>query len=130
MNLIRLDSVDSTQDEAFRQAATGAPDRTVIVAERQTGGRGRLGREWISLSGNLHLSILLRETACDTAVIPLLTGLALTDLLDADALIKWPNDIMVSGRKMGESVVPGVSSTNFSPIKPRVSTNDLLFSRS
>lgn len=98
--MIHLDEIDSTQDEAFRRAAAGAKDRTVIVARRQTAGRGRHGREWLSAEGNLHFSILLRETRCDRAIIPLLVGLGICDALDVDAKIKWPNDIIVDDRKL------------------------------
>src|SRR5581483_4128592 len=58
--LLRLKSIDSTQDLAKRLAENGGTDRTLIIAERQTKGRGRLRRRWTSDPGGLYLSILFR----------------------------------------------------------------------
>lgn len=104
--LVCLDTVDSTNDEIKRRAAD-APDGLVILAEQQTGGRGRRGRSFVSPAGQgLYLSVLLRP-ACALHEIPALT--AWTAVAVCEALeqtcgispgIKWPNDVIADGRKL------------------------------
>ncbi len=97
----------STNDDARRLAADGAPDGTVVVAERQTAGRGRLGRAWDSPArAGLYLSILLRPeeplerigryaiaaaTAC---------GETCRSFSDDRVVLKWPNDVVAERRKL------------------------------
>lgn len=114
----------STQDIAFRMAETRpipAPTGTVVVADRQTGGRGRQGREWLSPEGGLWLSILLHEKdvidlpalsgatgAGRVTLLPLVAGLAVADLAElcgGRPRLKWPNDVLVAGRKLGGVLV-------------------------
>ena len=102
-----LPEVGSTNTLALELAHQGAPEGTVVVAERQTAGKGRLGRTWISPPGNLYLSVILRP-AVPTAKAPLLTLMgaaavcsALRKHLLLPAGIKWPNDILLEGRKAG-----------------------------
>jgi BirA family transcriptional regulator, biotin operon repressor / biotin---[acetyl-CoA-carboxylase] ligase len=106
--IIRFDSLPSTNDEAARQALRGAAEGLCIVAREQTAGRGRLQRTWISPPGaGLYFSIVLRPRIVTDAwtLLPLMAGLAVHDsLLDACDLqtdIKWPNDILADGRKLG-----------------------------
>ena len=102
------ESTGSTNDEAKRAAAAGAPSRSVFVADAQTAGRGRQGRVWHSPAGaNLYLSILLRPEAAPAAVAPfaLVVGLAVAEEVDAcfgssRARVKWPNDVWIEGRKI------------------------------
>ena len=102
-----LDSVDSTMDEARRQAARGARDLW-IVAGRQTAGRGRRGRAWVSEPGNLHATLLLRDPgpAMSLGQLCLVAALALHDALAPflpraeDLRIKWPNDLLFRGAKL------------------------------
>jgi BirA family transcriptional regulator, biotin operon repressor / biotin---[acetyl-CoA-carboxylase] ligase len=96
-----LEEVDSTNRRAMTLAEEGAPHGTVIIADAQTQGRGRLGRPWISPPGvNLYLSILLQRTLFIDCVtwIPLVTSLAVRRAVDAVAslttTLKWPNDVM------------------------------------
>ena len=97
----------STQDTLKELADHGAPEGTAIQALSQKNGRGRHGREWQSPLGNLYLSVLLRPmcSANKAGQISLFTALALAnamkDVLAADtvALVKWPNDILIEGRK-------------------------------
>jgi len=98
----------STNSELMR-LATGeggvAPDGTVLLAERQTRGRGRLQREWLTSGGNsLAMSILLRPDLAPTEIsqLPLLTAIAVQQALKdlAPLAIKWPNDILCGGRKI------------------------------
>lgn len=103
----KYDSVKSTQDVVKGMARIGQPEGMVVVAEEQTEGRGRHGRQWVSKKGNLYLSVLLRPS-CPVAQIgqlSLLTGLSLYETLakfidDAKKLsLKWPNDVLLDGQK-------------------------------
>lgn len=98
------EAIDSTNDRARELAAAGAED-VVVVADRQTGGRGRLDREWSSPPGGVWLSIVCRP-AVPPARAPLFTLAAAVAVARAareagvDARIKWPNDVLVDGRKL------------------------------
>jgi BirA family transcriptional regulator, biotin operon repressor / biotin---[acetyl-CoA-carboxylase] ligase len=87
-----LDEVDSTN-----LAAVGRPPGSVLVAEKQVAGRGRLDRSWVSPPGaGLTFSVVLRPSAATSTWgwLPLLAGLALTDVIEGAAL-KWPNDLLL-----------------------------------
>ena len=97
--------LDSTNVTAREMAAAGAPDGAVVIADAQRRGRGRLGREWVSPARkNLYVSIVLR---CDLpperlAQINLLAGVAACETIREwcpAAAIKWPNDVLLDGRK-------------------------------
>jgi BirA family biotin operon repressor/biotin-[acetyl-CoA-carboxylase] ligase len=99
--------VVSTNVLAMEMAHRGAVEGTVVIAEQQTGGKGRLGRTWISPKGNLYCSIILRP-AIPSHKAPLVTLMcavavvaAIRQTADISAGIKWPNDILVDGRKVG-----------------------------
>jgi BirA family biotin operon repressor/biotin-[acetyl-CoA-carboxylase] ligase len=102
------DSIGSTNDEARRLAQEGAPHGTVLHADEQTAGRGRLTRTWFSPPGNLYLSILLRTGTppARTSELSFLAALAVFDTVAAlmprgiRPLLKWPNDVLVSGAKI------------------------------
>ncbi|MDO8607220.1 MAG: biotin--[acetyl-CoA-carboxylase] ligase [Phaeospirillum sp.] len=106
--LIGLGQVGSTNDEARRRVSEGtAADLLVIMAETQTAGRGRRGREWRSPAGNLHASILIRldRGLAESAQIGFVAALALVEGLgelapDADFRCKWPNDVLCNGKKI------------------------------
>jgi BirA family transcriptional regulator, biotin operon repressor / biotin---[acetyl-CoA-carboxylase] ligase len=98
--------VVSTNTLAMEAASQGAREGTVIIAETQTGGKGRLGRTWISPRGNLYLSVILRPQI-PTHKAPLITlvgavavASAIRKLCSVQASIKWPNDILISGKKV------------------------------
>jgi len=98
--------VVSTNTLAMEAASQGAPEGTVIIAEMQTGGKGRLGRQWISPQGNLYLSVILRPNI-PTHKAPLITLVGAVAVASAirkhcsvTAAIKWPNDILISGKKV------------------------------
>lgn len=100
--------IDSTNDEAKRRAGEGAPEGTLVWARAQSAGRGRRGRSFISPSGNLYMSILLRpdRPAASAAQLGFAAALALGDavvplLPRPEALrYKWPNDVLIDGRKV------------------------------
>ena len=105
--VVRLGTVDSTQRVAFELAEAGAPDGTVVVADTQTSGRGRQGRIWRDTPGDsLLVSILLRPRLAQRDL-PKLSLAAAVAVAEAVALaaglparLKWPNDVLVHGRKL------------------------------
>jgi BirA family biotin operon repressor/biotin-[acetyl-CoA-carboxylase] ligase len=119
--IVRLDAVDSTQPIGFDLADLGAADGTAVVADAQTLGRGRRGRVWHAEAGtSLLLSVLLRP-ALEPSRLPLLSFAAalavagaLEQVADVPARLKWPNDVLVGGRKIAgvllESRVSGTGA--------------------
>jgi BirA family biotin operon repressor/biotin-[acetyl-CoA-carboxylase] ligase len=110
----------STNADLAGAARAGAPEGSVLVAERQSAGRGRLGRQWESPArAGLAVSVLLRPSEVAVARygwLPLMAGVALAEAVrkvaDVDAYLKWPNDLLVPGdRKCGgilaEVIEPG-----------------------
>ena len=102
------DTVDSTNTQAKLSALQGAPHGSLFIAECQTAGKGRLGRSWASAKDEgIWMTALLRPQVAPQAIVPitLATGLAiceaLRDTTGVQALIKWPNDIVAEGRKLG-----------------------------
>ncbi len=127
-NLHVDDEVESTSDSAKQAAREGAPHGSLWIAESQTRGRGRQGRAWQSPPGeNLLFSVLLRTT-CPVARLPelsLVAGLAVRDAVaralgeterdvaePPKALVKWPNDVLVSGKKVSGVLVESTLSGN------------------
>jgi len=101
-------SVGSTNDELRRLATAGAPDGTVVLADRQTAGKGRRGRDWHSPSGlGLYLSVLFRVRADSQPVTRWTLAAAVAaceacrELTGEAVEIKWPNDLTHEGRKLG-----------------------------
>jgi len=97
--------LDSTNLTAREMAAAGAANGTAVIAEAQRRGRGRLGRSWASPAGkNLYLSVLVRgDVPLDrVAQLSLLCGVAACETVRewCEAEIKWPNDVLVGGRKV------------------------------
>jgi BirA family transcriptional regulator, biotin operon repressor / biotin---[acetyl-CoA-carboxylase] ligase len=105
--VLRFDSLPSTNTEAARQAALGAPEGLCVVAREQTAGRGRRERSWVSpKDAGLYLSVVLRPSL-ETRLWPLITlaaALAVCDALreacELETDIKWPNDVLAGGRKL------------------------------
>ena len=117
-SLLRFDAIPSTNDEAKRLASEGAPEGTVLVADSQTAGRGRLDRPFVSPAGcGLYASVILRPTAAPDCL-PLLTVAAAVAVAEAaEAVggvslgIKWVNDIYSREGKVSGILV----ETAFSP---------------
>ena len=104
-SLYYYDAIDSTNLQAKRLAEEGAPNGTVVVADQQSAGRGRRGRTWASPAGaNLYFTVLLRpKIAPDKAsMLTLVMALAVAEGIRSIAIpgIKWPNDIVIDGRKV------------------------------
>ncbi|NJF24135.1 biotin--[acetyl-CoA-carboxylase] ligase [Thermococcus sp. Bubb.Bath] len=106
--IIRLEEVDSTNRYA-KDIAPEAPEGTVVVARRQSSGRGRLGRRWESPEGGLWLSVILKPEKPDLRLV-FIGGLAVVDTLLDFGLqggIKWPNDVWVNGKKISGVLTEG-----------------------
>jgi BirA family biotin operon repressor/biotin-[acetyl-CoA-carboxylase] ligase len=111
-----LDTVDSTNAEALRRADAGEAGPLWIVARQQTAGRGRRGRPWLSVPGNLHATLLLTDPSPSAAAPQLgfAAGVALYEAaaeaapaLASSLALKWPNDLLCQGRKIGGILVEG-----------------------
>ncbi|MFO1243025.1 MAG: biotin--[acetyl-CoA-carboxylase] ligase [Rickettsiales bacterium] len=108
-HLLSYDEVDSTNEEAKRLALGGGAEGAVLWAKKQTAGRGRMGRSWVSEEGNLFVSILLKPTTKEAnwPQLSFVTALAVHDAIlpmletDPDLTLKWPNDILLKGKKVG-----------------------------
>lgn len=108
-------STPSTMDDAAQWARDGADDGAVVVAETQTASRGRRGRRWVSDAGNLYFSVLFRPDADALPLLNPLAGIAVARAIrrvsGITPSIKWPNDIMIDGRKvagiLAESAMSG-----------------------
>jgi len=102
---LHLRRTTSTNERARELAARGAPHGTLVTAAEQTAGRGRQGRTWTAAAGRALLcSVLIRDPP---RLLPLVVGVAVADVTDADAQIKWPNDVWVGGRKVAGILVEG-----------------------
>ncbi|MFH1269959.1 MAG: biotin--[acetyl-CoA-carboxylase] ligase [Candidatus Omnitrophota bacterium] len=103
-----FDAVSSTMDSALKLAMEGAPEGTIVLAESQTKGRGRLGRDWFSPAHKgIYLSLILRPDIAPNQT-PLLTLMVAVGICEAikektglTCQIKWPNDILVHHKKLG-----------------------------
>lgn len=113
-----LGSVPSTQDVAFKLAQAGAPEGTVVLAGEQSGGRGRLGRAFFSPAGGLWFSFILRPPLQPQLCLPisLLIGTAVSqairDTAGLPAMLKWPNDVLIGGRKVAGILAEIVAETD------------------
>jgi BirA family biotin operon repressor/biotin-[acetyl-CoA-carboxylase] ligase len=135
----------STNDAALAWASAEAPDLSLVVAEEQTAGRGRLGRKWITPPGAaLAFSMIFRPQPVERNVIPLYSGLgalavviALEESYGLKPEIKWPNDVLLGGRKLcgilaetvwlgeqAESVVLGIGLNVSAEAVPEVGSLD------
>ncbi|AZA10847.1 biotin--[acetyl-CoA-carboxylase] ligase [Corynebacterium gerontici] len=110
-----VETTGSTNSDLVAMAQQGAPAWTVLLAEHQTQGRGRMGRRYEAPTGaQLTLSLLLRppqEAVQRLGLMPLATGLALVDALPADSgvAVKWPNDLIIESRKLCGILAEAVS---------------------
>jgi BirA family transcriptional regulator, biotin operon repressor / biotin---[acetyl-CoA-carboxylase] ligase len=116
--LLFCTSTGSTMDVARSDADAAAPDGTVVLADEQTTGRGRFERVWVSPGGtNLYLTLIMRppldRLRSLSIVAPLAVALAVEDCTGLTVRIKWPNDVLVNGRKLSgiliESEIAGDS---------------------
>ncbi len=101
--VLQYEKLGSTNQEALRLAREQAPSGTVVLARRQTHGRGRLNRTWESPEGGLYFSLLLRPpSSAPLSLLPLTAAVAVASALEdygVPARIRWPNDVLVAGKK-------------------------------
>lgn len=116
--IVELDAIDSTNAEAMRRAAQGERGPLWLTAARQTAGRGRSGRTWTSLDGNLMATLLVApgQPAERLGELSLVTGVAVHEAVAGWSTVpglrlKWPNDIMLGDAKLGGILI---ESTSFS----------------
>ena len=113
-----FDSIDSTQNQALKMAKDGADDGTVIVAAKQTDGRGRSGRRWVSPKGGIWISIILHPKfdVSITTLFPIAASLALSIAIEKTFLIqpelKWPNDLTIKSKKVAGILVDATLESN------------------
>jgi BirA family biotin operon repressor/biotin-[acetyl-CoA-carboxylase] ligase len=106
-----FDTIDSTQNQALKMADDTSHDGSVIVASKQTGGRGRAGRKWISPKGGIWISIILQPKfdISITTLFPIASALALSIAIEKTFSIKpelkWPNDLTIKGKKVAGMLV-------------------------
>ncbi len=106
--VLYLDEIDSTNEYAKR-IAHEVPEGTVVVARKQTSGRGRRGRSWVSPEGGLWMSMVLKPEKVDPRLV-FIGALAIVDVLGEfgiQAGIKWPNDVWVGGKKIAGILTEG-----------------------
>lgn len=103
-NVLYYPSVTSTMDVARDAALSGAHEGTFIVADEQTAGRGRLRRSWFAPAGNIAASVILYPRIAELPSLIMVSSLAVVHAIEGitglKAAIKWPNDVLVGGRKV------------------------------
>ena len=105
--VLYFDTIDSTNTKAQELAEKGYPSGTLVVADKQESGKGRRGRSWVSPSGTgIFMTLMIKpdinpnNASKLTLVAALAVAKAITSVTDEEALIKWPNDIVVNGKKV------------------------------
>lgn len=111
LNIMHFSSLDSTSTYLKKLAENGAPSGTVVIADTQSGGRGRMGRSFLSKKGGLYMSVLLRpnldlnyvSNSCITNITPL-AAVAVSEAIESisgkQIDIKWVNDLFFQGKKV------------------------------
>ena len=107
----------STNDDARALAVAGAPEGTVVLASRQTAGRGRLGRAWVSPEGGVYLSAVLRPAVEPARIASLALAVALGVVLGLERLgvfarLKWPNDVLLGDAKLAGVLLEMTAETD------------------
>jgi len=119
-----LPQVDSTNSELMRRARAGQTDAVLLVAETQSAGRGRLGRQWVSQRGDsLTFSLGLPIAPKDWSGLSLAVGLSLAESLHPQVGLKWPNDLWIEGCKLGGILIEAASTGGHSYVVIGVGLN-------
>jgi len=119
-----LPEIDSSNSELMRRARAGQHEATLLVAESQTAGRGRMGRVWQSQPGDsLTFSLSLPLAPRDWSGLSLAVGLSLAESLHPDVGLKWPNDLWFQDRKLGGILVEAASMGGRSQVVVGVGLN-------
>ena len=113
-----FDSIDSTQSQAMKMINESKKEGTIIIAEKQTGGRGRSGRQWVSPKGGIWFSIILHPKfdISNTTLFPIASSLALSIAIQKTCKIstelKWPNDLTIKGKKLAGMLIDASFESN------------------
>jgi len=113
-----FDSVDSTQNQAMKMVNESKKEGIIIIAEKQTGGRGRSGRKWISPKGGIWFSIILHPKfdISNTTLFPIASSLALSIAIQKTCKVstelKWPNDLTIKGKKLAGMLIDASFESN------------------
>jgi BirA family transcriptional regulator, biotin operon repressor / biotin---[acetyl-CoA-carboxylase] ligase len=116
--IYHFDTIDSTQNFALKLASNSYENGSLVIAQRQTQGRGRQNRKWISPKGGIWLSILLKPDSevTQTSLFPMITSLALAiaieKVLELKPKLKWPNDVTLNGKKVAGILVDASVESN------------------
>ena len=113
-----FDSIDSTQTYALEIAGDKKENGSVVIAQKQTKGKGRMNRKWVSPNGGIWLSVILQPKSdyTLTTLFPLAASVALADAikntLDLDVELKWPNDLLIDDKKIAGILVDASLTSN------------------
>jgi BirA family transcriptional regulator, biotin operon repressor / biotin---[acetyl-CoA-carboxylase] ligase len=113
-----FDSIDSTQNQAMKMVNDLKTEGVIIIAEKQTGGRGRSGRKWISPKGGIWFSIILHPKfgISNTTLFPIASSLALSIAIQKTCKVstelKWPNDLTIKGKKLAGMLIDASFESN------------------
>ena len=113
-----FNTIDSTQNFAIKIASNSIENGTVIISQKQTRGRGRFGRKWLSPQGGIWLSVVLHPTfdISVTTLFPIAASLALANAIEKtfqiDSKLKWPNDVTIKGKKVAGMLVDASVESN------------------
>jgi BirA family transcriptional regulator, biotin operon repressor / biotin---[acetyl-CoA-carboxylase] ligase len=111
-----FDSIDSTQ--MFASKISNDDEGTVVISKKQTDGKGRLGRKWVSPSGGIWCSIVFHPKfdASSSTLFPLIAGIAIANTIEKfyklSPKLKWPNDVTINGRKVAGIIVDASMESN------------------
>ncbi|MCS7254479.1 MAG: biotin--[acetyl-CoA-carboxylase] ligase [Armatimonadota bacterium] len=115
-SMVYMQSANSTNDVGKRLAEYNAPNGVLIVAETQTSGRGRFGRSWVSPEGGIYMSLILRTVTYPEDLLKLMVATAvgtcegLRRVTSLPVMVKWVNDLILDGKKVGGILIESKSS--------------------
>ena len=113
-----FEEIDSTQNFALQIGASKKENGTIVIGQKQTNGKGRLNRKWISPKGSISFSIILypKFTINESLLLPILTSVSLSNSikrnLNLQTNVKWPNDITLNGKKVAGIVIDASFQSN------------------
>ena len=113
-----FEEIDSTQNFALQIAQNKKENGTIVIGQKQTNGKGRLNRKWISPKGSISFSIILypKYTINESLLLPILTSVCLSSSikrnLNLETNVKWPNDITLNGKKVAGIVIDASFQSN------------------
>ena len=114
--IFHYESVSSTMELARTWAKKGSPSGTIVIANRQLSGRGRIGRTWLSPENNVAMTIILHPTLDILPKLIMITSVAVVrairTLFQIKAQIKWPNDILINGKKVSGILIENEFQNN------------------